>query len=161
MQVVNSHAYAGFISPTNGGPALVLRETQFVRTRLGASKKVGAELEAKFAGEGPGDELGLVIAALAETCRVKRYWNDDVGGKLSGVARGKVCKAISEPGGEGSDSIVFYEEDRANHGVIVVGEAAGEAEAVSLQAAEAAEKVRRVSDLRGDDRTAARSAPRR
>ncbi len=147
MQVVNPHSGAGFISPTDRVPTLVLGEAQLVRTRLGTGQQVGPELKMKFPSEWPRNEFGLVVAAFAQAGRVKRYWDDDVHGEMFGVACGDFYKPICKPGGEWSDSIVFEEENRADHRFIVISEASSEAEAVRFEAAEAAQKVGRVRDL--------------
>jgi hypothetical protein len=78
---------------------------------------------------------------------MKRYRDDDVGREMLGIAGGEFYEAVCKPGGQGSDSIVFEEENRADHRVIVISEAASEAKAVRFEPAETAEKARRVRDL--------------
>jgi hypothetical protein len=126
----------------------MLCEAQFVRARFGAGEEVGPEFETERTRKGPGDELGLVVAAFAKAGGVERYWDDDIRGELFRVAGGEFGKAVREPGGKGSDTVVFYEKNCADHRVIVVGEASSEAEAIGSCAAEAAEKLGRVRDLK-------------
>lgn len=161
MQVVNPDARAGFISPAHGGPALVLGQPKLFRTRLCASEKVRAKLEGKSAREGPRNELRLVVSAFAEPRRMERYWDDDIRGETFGIAGGKLGEPVSEPGSERGDAIVFYKQNRADHGIVIVGKAAREAEAISFGTAEAAEKLWRVRCELRDDRAAATCTPRR
>jgi hypothetical protein len=39
----------------------------------------------------------LVVAALAEASRMKRYWDDDIRGEMFGVVRGEFYKAVCKP----------------------------------------------------------------
>jgi hypothetical protein len=123
-------------------------EPQFVRTRLGAGEDVRPELKRKFARQRPRDELGLVVTAFAEARRVKWYWDDDIGGELFEVSGRELRKAAREPGRKRGDAIMLYEQNGADHRIVVVGKAAREAEAVSFEAAETAKKLWHVRDLK-------------
>jgi hypothetical protein len=125
----------------------VLGEAQLIRAWLGAGKQIGSELEMEFPREWPRNEFCLVVTAFAETGWVKRYRDDDIRCEMFGVACGELRETISKPSCERRNSIVFNEEDRADHWVIVVSKAASEAEAIRFETAESAEKVGRGPNL--------------
>jgi len=124
-----------------------MREAQLFGAWLCAREEIRAKLEGKSACEGPRDELGLIVAAFAKARRVKGYWDDDIRGKLIGIAGSKFGKSRRKPRSERCHAIVFYEENRADHRIVIVGKTAREAEGVRFGAAEPAKKLRRVSNL--------------
>ena len=136
-------------------------EAQFVRTRLGSGEKVRAELEVELARERARNHFGLIVTAFAEAGRVQGHWDDNIREKMFGVVSDKLREAVRKPRGERNDAFVFYKKNRADHRVIVISEASRKAEAIGVEAAEAAEKMGRIRHLLRNDGPAAAGTARR
>jgi hypothetical protein len=82
-------------SATYGVPAFFETEDLLVWSRACADEKNRTVWQAEMPGERSGDQIHLIVAALAFTLPVKGYWNHEVG--FDSLLAGEVSEAIGEP----------------------------------------------------------------
>lgn len=119
-------------------------EHQLRRSRLGADQEIRVESEIETPGDGPGDQLGLVVTALTAAVPVQGNRNDDVGAPLRCRVLRDCGQLRAKPIRERGDLFVLQQEHGFGKGAVVNGKAAGAIERVELSAAKAAAQLDRL-----------------
>ena len=123
-EVVNSGALASGVGATYRLPSLGPGEHQLGRPRPGAHQEVGTEFQPQPFCQRAGDQLGLVVAALAEAVRMQRHRDDEIDLPGCGVAFHHLGQPSRKPLAQPLHAFVLQQHDGAGERVIVNSEAA-------------------------------------
>src|SRR5882762_4567348 len=149
------------ISATYRLPALPASEPHFIWPGPRADEEIGPKWDTEKPREGPGDQLGLVIAALAQAAWMQGYWYHRVCRKALHRVRRHLRELARKPAAQRRDFPILQQQDRAGHGRRISAETSNEIKVICAEAAEVAQ-WRRSAFGHGarNDRTAAPCALR-
>src|SRR5258708_24809738 len=149
------------LSATDGLPALPAGEPHLVRPGSRADQEIRPKRDAETPSKGPGDQLGLVVAALTQAAWMQGYRYHDVCRKCFQAVIRYIGKQTCKPAAQRSDLSILQHQDRARHGWRISAETSNEIKVICAEAAEVALRHGNASGHgAGDDRAAAPCALR-